>query len=236
VSEGNVGHGQAGARFRSLDVLFTATFVAAAGTLALEIVAGLTHRPMLLWLLPLVVLGGYLGADFLSGLVHWLADTYGSPETPIVGPKFVAPFREHHTDPTAITRHDFLEANGDNCLAGAVCLAPALLLPVDSEGWATLSGSWLLVIGASTSLTAMVHGWAHAARPAGWIRFLQRSGLVLSPDHHEVHHTSPHKKHYCITTGWLNPLLDRSRFFRRLESLLRRFGMEPSSAAKAERR
>jgi Lipid desaturase domain len=56
------------------------------------------------WLLPLLAVLAYLAADLLSGFVHFLADNFGSAETPIIGPNFVGAFREHHVDPKGIPR------------------------------------------------------------------------------------------------------------------------------------
>ena len=54
------------------------------------------------------------------------------------------------------------------------------------------------------------------------MRLLQRAGLILSPEHHVVHHTAPRDKYYCITVGWMNPLLDKIHFFRFCEAAITR--------------
>jgi len=175
----------------------------------------------------LAAVAGYIVSDFLSGVVHWAGDTVGDETTPIFGPNFVRPFRFHHVDPEDITRHDFVETNGNNCIVAAPVLLLVLLLLPHHTG--ALFYTFLVV--AFTALfvfaTNQFHKWAHTKNPAPWIRLLQRANLILSPEHHVVHHTSPRDKYYCITVGWMNPLLDKIHFFRFIEKVFTR--IDPNS-------
>ncbi len=214
---------------RALDVVFCAAFAYFAVMLGYEIRLGFVRHEHDGLLFPAIALCSFLAADFASGFVHWLADSYGSPETPLLGAKLVTPFREHHTDPLAITRHDFFEANGDNCLTALFVLVPAyLFLPATEAPWATAAALFVLLLALAVLLTSIAHGWAHMAEPPRVVRALQRAGLILSREHHERHHRGAHATHYCITTGWLNPILDRTRFFRGLERLLAFVGIRRS--------
>ena len=83
------------------------------------------------WLLPAVAVVAYLAADLASGFVHFLADNFGSERTPILGPNFIGPFRDHHVDPTGITRNDFVDNNGNNSLASVpLMILVYLFVPV----------------------------------------------------------------------------------------------------------
>src|SRR2546423_11262583 len=70
----------------------------------------------LLWLLALAVPLGVIGGDFVSGIVHWAADTYCSEDTPIVGPSLVKPFRMHHIYPRDICTHNLVATVGNVCI------------------------------------------------------------------------------------------------------------------------
>ena len=148
---------------------------------------------------------GWLAADLLSGVLHWALDTCGSVTTPVVGKAFIRPFREHHVDPQAMTRHDFVETNGASCLACLPILAATSLLPFEGIPLLLVQGI-LLCTALGALATNQCHKWAHmdeAATPAA-VRWAQRAGLVLRREHHTLHHTPPFDTHFCTSSGWLN--------------------------------
>jgi hypothetical protein len=164
---------------------------------------------------------GILAADFLGGLVHWACDTWGSIETPWLGPSLIRSFREHHSDPDSIVDHDWIEVNGEAALAacaGFVCWAPIAWLLASGSHAFGFTTVWSLLC--ATVLANQLHQWAHAPRPPAVVQRLQALGVILTPERHARHHASPHTSDYCISTGWLNIALDRTGFWRRLERLI----------------
>jgi len=160
--------------------------------------------------------GGFMFADASSGLVHWMADNWGKPSWPLVGSGFIRPFRHHHVDPLELTRHGFVELNGNNCIVAL----PVVWGSLHSCGshvctlfWSTFwfsVGFWVL-------MTNQAHAWAHLEDRPWYVRFLQRTGFCLSPEYHDKHHVAPHNTNYCITHGWSEIALRLFRVFPILE-------------------
>lgn len=172
-------------------------------------------------LLTASIIGGLIAADFISGTVHWFADTFGHESWPILGASLIRPFREHHIDPASITRHDFIETNGSSfLLVGVFWFSVYFFLQatVDHIFLGAVAPALLFLC-----LTNEIHKMAHLAddsRP--WHRALVSKGLVLSANAHRAHHSGKFNSHYCITTGWLNNGLEKIRLFRAIESLIRK--------------
>jgi plasmanylethanolamine desaturase len=207
---------------RVLEVVSMAAFAVLSALCAGRVGVEIVDRFSFLTVLAIVgaLLTGYAVADFLSGLVHFLFDNFGSPETPILGQKFIKPFRDHHDDPTGMTQGDAVSVNADNCLVCLPFLVPVVfLLDLGSHPYFGLFFVALLFF---VMVTNQLHKWAHMAARPKFVGWLQRRHLVLSVDHHEIHHMAPFDSNYCITWGILNPVLERMGFWRFALRVLRR--------------
>lgn len=175
-------------------------------------------------------------ADFVSGVVHWFADTYGADDTPVFGPWLIKPFRQHHRYARDICTHNLVLTIGNSCTVAAPLQAGLLylLLSDDDVSITKAAVSFVFNLFAIAMIaTNVLHKWAHAERTNRVISRLQRSRVFLSPAHHHLHHTKPFNSYYCITNGWLNPLLERIRFFRSLEATLSVIGIKPNESSYA---
>ncbi|MGQ0505980.1 MAG: fatty acid desaturase family protein [Myxococcaceae bacterium] len=205
-------------KLRLLDLASITVFLGLEAGIVYRVSQHIAESP---WLVLSAVLLGYLGADFVSGFVHWMADTWGSVNMPVIGQALIRPFREHHVDPEAITRHDFIETNGNNCLISLWVAVIALLLPLGPDHLFSLfMTTWMGALILWVMFTNQFHKWSHLRNPPPAISLLQRMHLILPPSHHNVHHTPPFNKYYCITVGWVNWPLTWFRFFPTLERIV----------------
>ena len=164
---------------------------------------------------------GMILSDLATGLIHWAGDTWGTPNWPIVGNAFIRPFREHHVDQKAITNHDFIEINGSNSIA-SLPLA-ILTIGITFIYTSTIANSIALIITTTAIFgfgTNQFHKWAHMDNPPTIITIAQRAKIILSPNHHTIHHTTPYEHHYAITNGWTNALTKKIKLYRALEWII----------------
>ena len=158
----------------------------------------------------------WLITDWISGLVHWLEDSYGHPFSPFVGRRVTKPNLLHHYRPRAFIRNSWY-ASAELLLAA--CLV-ALLIALTLG---RLSPMVILaaVLGANAN---QIHKWSHRTprENGGLIILMQRLKLIQSPDHHNKHHVGGKDSHYCVLTNFMNPILDACRFWRGLEILVKR--------------
>jgi plasmanylethanolamine desaturase len=209
--------------WRRLEILAICTFISVCGVL-INMIYGLSESltsPEIWTASILAFMSGWVGADLCSGLVHWGADNWGAPDTPFIGSGFIRPFRHHHLDPKEMCNHDFIELNGNLALVVLPVIIATIMIPLNVSPWLDcyVRGSILSLV-LWTCLTQQIHSWVHQDNPPRVVTYLQRAHLILGVDHHNRHHLPPHTSNYCITTGWLNPILDIIQFFPRLEWMI----------------
>lgn len=170
---------------------------------------------------------GAIVSDAFSGVFHWFFDNFFEETTPVLGLFLVAPFREHHRDPLALTRHGLFELIGNSCLG----LMPMMVAvwwwgPVEPTSTMGVFGyMFLLTFSFAITTTNQFHSWAHMPARPRLVSWLQRWGVIISPEHHARHHAPPHRSDYCVTNGWFNFIAERISLFGHAERLLAGLGI-----------
>lgn len=206
-----------------------------------------------LWMIPALIAGWYV-ADMLSGLVHMTMDYF--PARLGVGldrlyfyrgsrasseyqrlfrasmaqlnpfEKLVYDFKNHHPRPHALGRRTMWRQIGSTVIAGSLPLslllnAACLLWPV--PGWA-MAGAISLLIGGT--FAQYFHGTLHREDNPWIIHAMRRTGLLMTPAAHQVHHDTL-KRDFATNSGWSNALLNPVFRFAYERGWLRDEGLEP---------
>jgi plasmanylethanolamine desaturase len=223
ATEGFPGHDIVGGFTRAIEAF---SLAGAGGLLLANVAHAFSAGLFLHWWSPLVIVAAALAADIVSGLVHWTADTWFSETMPVIGRRFLRPFRVHHVNPDDFLRRDVIDCNGDVAMLNIPILVVALVLPDAGVGGGV--GLALLAFAAVSLPTNQVHQWAHMPSPPALVRWLQDRGVILSIEDHARHHREPYVANYCIATGWCNRWLTAVDFFPRCERLVTRIaGLQP---------
>lgn len=171
----------------------------------------------------MTILAAWLLADFISGLVHWWEDRAMMDASRFAFLNGVrADNDRHHKQPGYLVRLSWWE--NINTTA-PIAWSSALLL------WGVGAPDLVVITAAFLGIGNLVHRWSHEA-PRNLpvlVRWLQRTGLFISGSHHSGHHyvagvpvsRNDSKIRFCVMSNWLNPVLDRTRFFHVLEALFR---------------
>ena len=167
------------------------------------------------------LVAGYFLADLASGAVHWATDTWFSEEQ--FG-RAIAIAREHHIYPHHILGYRFIEHATLGSAPSVVCLWPL----AGVLAWLPVSviTSVLMVFLFVTSLCLLFgtsfHNIGHRRATSPIVRCAQKLRLVITLEHHMVHHRGDQTVRYCTVNGWANPLCDRLKVWRVLEWLIKR--------------
>lgn len=163
----------------------------------------------------------WLVVDFISGVVHWAEDSYGSPSATFIGRRITTPNLLHHFRPRAFVVNSWFASSSLLIAASAAALVVAWLIGELSP---------MVVVAAVLGSNAnQVHKWSHRsdAENGPIVATLQRLRLLQTPAHHAGHHMGRKDSRYCVLTNVLNPILDGCGFWRGVELALEKlFGLK----------
>ena len=161
----------------------------------------------------LELIGTIALADFVSGFIHWVEDTFWTEETPIFGKWIVSPNILHHKSPSAFTKKNWFQSSWDLLLVSIIILVVF---------WLSGLLTWHVWVFCLLEANAnQIHKYAHFPKRSIPVvaRILQKLRIIQNAKDHAIHHRGKKNSAYCVITPYVNPVLDTLRFWRILDRI-----------------
>jgi ubiquitin-conjugating enzyme E2 variant len=157
----------------------------------------------------------FYAADFFTGFIHWLEDSFWSENTPVLGKWIIQPNELHHRKPTSFLAKNWWQSSYDAVIIGIIILVIAFL---------SKHLGWEIVLFVLFSISAcQIHKYSHqpVSRLSLAVRFLQKARIIQDSSHHVKHHTGEKNTNYCLISPLLNPVLHKIHFWEFMGFILR---------------
>ena len=157
--------------------------------------------------------------DLLTGSVHWWEDTYGNPDWIFFGNTIVKPNIEHHKKPRGFLKDSLFQRVKLSALI-AICIGTVIFL----LGFLNWQIMFCLIY---ASFANEIHAITHRTNKENGklINLIQKTGLIQSRKMHGYHHSAPYDINYCVLTNYVNPILNKIKFWFFLECCIGFFGI-----------
>lgn len=162
---------------------------------------------------------GFILADIVTGILHWLEDTYLSYCINIPILSNISKDNElHHYFPRSILAYSYIEHITYSLPFSIIAFTLILLLNkkfVFKHIYIFIS---FFVFSISSNI---LHRFSHMrdCEKSNVLKSIQKTGILCSHDHHSKHHENNLEK-YCVISEYNNYILDNINFWRTLEYLI----------------
>ena len=171
----------------------------------------------------LTITFAWLLADFIVGFVHWYEDRcLNEKSTNKIVREILRANDLHHSDPMAMTKLSTWENLNTSFYIGMPVVIISFL--VGAPHVITLA-FFIACFG------NLFHKWSHLPKSKlnPVIRGMMAIGLIQTRAQHNKHHYDKNgvilrkdaRSDFCVMTPYLNPILDKIRFFNILERILK---------------
>jgi ubiquitin-conjugating enzyme E2 variant len=174
------------------------------------------------------MISAILLADFITGFFHWFEDAYLPYCTnhPLFG-NIAKDNVLHHYFPRAMLAFSTIEHCHYSLPATTLI---AILLLYTFPRFVRKNAIFLIVLFVFINMANIIHSWSHMRKCElhPLVLFLQNHGVLVSHEHHRVHHQTRDTR-YCVITPLMNGILDSICFWKGLERIVYMYtGVQPS--------